>query len=230
MTQLEPSRFFLLFLVAVSVFGLLLVPLLLSQPNLQADQSTFRRPLVAAIYSVVCVAGVVAVFYPGKCRMVFQKPNVSPNPTKTSAYAVQLRGHHPDCEKFSPNRITIGGRVFCAACSGLLIGAVVAMAGVVLFSLGFFGLGTGSLWVLLAGEMLMLLGLAQIKMGGYVKLAVNALFVVGSYVSLIAADLAAQNLLVDAYVVGFVVFMLWLRISLSEWNNKKTCVACGRCV
>ena len=131
---------------------------------------------------------------------------------------------------FSANRITIRGSVFCAACSGLLIGAIVAMVGIVLFSLGFFDLGTGSLWVLVAGEVLMLVGLAQIKMGGFVKMAVNALFVVGSFVSLVAADLAGQSLLVDAYVLGLIVFMLWFRILLSEWKNKKTCVACGRCV
>ena len=224
------SRFFLLFFVAVSVFGLALVPLLLLQPNLQADESPFRRPLVGAIYSVVCIAGIVAVFYPSKCRMTFKKPNFSPDYSKISVPATQFKGHHPDCKMFSANRITIRGSVFCAACSGLLIGAIFAMAGIVLFSLGFFDLGTGSLWVLVAGEVLMLVGLAQIKMGGFVKMAVNALFVVGSFASLVAADLAGQSLLVDAYVLGLIVFMLWFRILLSEWKNKKTCVACGRCV
>jgi hypothetical protein len=99
-----------------------------------------------------------------------------------------------------------------------------------LFSLGFFDSGTGTLWVLAAGEVLMILGLAQIKMSGYVKMAVNALFVVGSSISLFVADLVGQSLLVDAYVLGLIVFMLWFRILLSEWNNKRTCVACGRCI
>jgi hypothetical protein len=162
--------------------------------------------------------------------MMFQKPYISSGSGKTSASAVQLKGHHPDCEKFSVNRITIGGSVFCAACSGLLIGAIVAMVGVVLFSLGFFVSGTGGIWVLVAGEVMMLVGLAQIKMRGYVKMAVNVLFVVGSFISLVVADLAAQSLLVDVYVLGLIVFTLWLRILLSEWNNKKMCVGCGRCV
>ena len=229
MSQSEPSRFFLLFLVAVSVFGLALVPLLLIQPNLQGDQTPFRRPLISAIYSVVLIVGTVAVFYPSKCRMMFQKPTVSTGSRKPSASAVQMKGHHPDCEEFSANRITIRGLVFCAACSGLLVGAIAAMVGAVLFSLGFFDLATGSLWVLAAGEVLMIVGLAQIKMRGYVKMAVNALFVVGSCISLVVADLAGQSLLVDAYVLGLIVFMLWFRISLSEWNNKRICVACGNC-
>ena len=66
--------------------------------------------------------------------------------------------------------------MFCAACSGLLIGAIVAMVGAVLLSLGFFDLETGSLWILVAGEVLMLMGLAQIKMSGYIKMAMNGFF------------------------------------------------------
>ena len=201
--------------MAVSVFGLALVPLLLLQPNLHADQSPFRRPIVAAIYCVVCSVGVIAVFYPSKCRMMFQKPSVSNNYKDASA-TVQFKGHHPECKEFSANRITIGGSVFCAACSGLLVGAIVAIAGAVLFSLGFIDFGTRNLWVLVAGEVLMLVGLAQIKMRGFVKMAVNALFVVGSYISLVGTDLAGQSLLIDAYVLGLIVFMLWFRILLSE--------------
>jgi hypothetical protein len=230
LTQSKPSKFVLLFLVAVTIFGLALVPVLLVQPNLVADESHFRRPLVGATYIVVCIVGIVAVFYPGKCRMLFQKPNGSPDSMKVSASAVQFKGHHPDCEKFSANRITIKGSVFCAACSGLLIGAIAAIVVVVLFSLGFFDLDIGSLWVLAKGEVLMITGLAQIKMSGYVKMGVNALFVVGSSISLVAADLAAQSLLVDAYMLGLIVLMLWLRILLSEWNNNRICFACGRCV
>jgi len=172
----------------------------------------------------------LAVFYPGKCRMMFRKPNVSQEEGITPASSVQLKGHHPDCEEFSANRLIIRGSVFCAACSGLLVGAIVSMAWVVLFSLGFLNLGTGSFWVLLAGEVLMVVGLAQTKMKGYAKTAMNALFVVGTCISLIEVDLAGQSLLVDAYILGLIVFVLWFRILLSEWNNKRICVACGRCV
>ena len=228
--QPEPSKFFLLFLIAVSVFGLALVPLFLIQPNLQVDPSAFRRPIVGTVYTAVCIGGIVAVFYPGKCRMAFQKSNESKYTNNKSSSLMQIKGHHPNCEKFSANRIFIDGSAFCAACTGLLIGAVAAIIGIVLFSIGFFSLETGSLWVLAVGEVLMFLGLAQIKMNGYVKMAVNALFVVGSFISLVVADLVKQSFLVDGYVLGLIVFMLWFRILLSEWNNKRTCFVCGRCV
>ena len=75
----------------------------------------------------------------------------------------------------------------------------------------------------------MLVGLAQIKLGGYIKVAVNALFVIGSGISLIVADLVGQNLLLDAYVLGLIIYMLWLRILLSEWNNRRICMNCQLC-
>jgi hypothetical protein len=174
--------------------------------------------------------GIFAVFYPSKCRMMIQTPDVSTDSSIRSNAAVQFRGHHPDCEKFSCNRIIIRGSVFCAACSGLLIGAIVAILGIVLFSIGFFDLDARNLWVLGIGEVLMLVGLAQIKMSGYVKMAFNGLFVVGSCISLVVADLATQSLLFDVYVLGLIVIMIWLRIFLSEWNNKRICSACGTCI
>jgi hypothetical protein len=230
MREPVPSRFFLLFLVVVAVFGLAVVPLLLLQPNLQGDQLPLRRPLISALYSVVCVLGVVAVFYPAKCRLLFKKPNTFPDPNNPTNSTVQFRGHHPDCEKFNANRIAIRGRAFCAACSGLLMGAIAAIVGVVLFSLGFFDLGSGRLGALVAGEVLMLLGLAQIKMKGYSKMAMNAVFVIASFNVLVTVDLVGQSLLLDAFVLVLIVFLLWLRILLSEWHNKRTCLACGGCV
>ncbi len=161
---------------------------------------------------------------------MFKKPTVYSDNGKSSATLIQFKGHHPDCERFSANRITIRNSVFCAACSGLLVGAIAALVGIFLFCLGFFDLETGNLCLLAIGGVLMLVGLVQIKMNGFVKMVVNALFVVGSCMTLIVADLVGQNLLVDAYVLGLIVFMLWFRIFLSEWNNKRNCAACGRCV
>ena len=76
----------------------------------------------------------------------------------------------------------------------------------------------------------MVIGLAQIWFGGYVKLVANAMFVVGSFLTLIVVDGLGQNILVDLYVVGLIVFLLWTRIMLSEWNNKRICVLCGWCI
>jgi len=229
MQRTNHSSFFLLFLVAVSLIGLALVPLLLLQPNLQTEPSPYRVPVISAIYSGICIGGIVAVFYPNKCRVIFQKPSVSLDSKEQKTSELPFKGHHPNCENFANNRISIRGSFYCAACSGLLAGAIASLVGAILFPIGFFS-GAGNLWVLAVGEGFMLTGLTQIRIGGYAKVTVNALFVVGSFISLVAADLVGRSLLVDTYMLGLIVFMLWFRILLSEWNNKRTCVTCSRCI
>jgi hypothetical protein len=218
-----------MFLVVVAIFGVVLALLLMLQVSLPVDSSSIRRPFISALYSAVCFLGIVAVFYPSKCRLMFQKPKESSAFTNASSSSVQLSGHHPNCENFSGNRITIRGRAFCAACCGLLIGAIASMIGVLLLSLGLYDIEAGNIWIFAVGIVLMLVGLAQIKLGGYTKVAVNALFVIGSGISLIVADLVGQNLLLDVYVLGLIIYMLWLRILLSEWNNRRICMNCQYC-
>jgi hypothetical protein len=90
-------------------------------------------------------------------------------------------------------------------------------------------LAWSSVWLVALGEILMLLGLAQIKFAGYVKVTVNMVFVVGSFVTLVETDMLGKSLLLDLYVLGLIGFLLWLRILLSEWNNRRTCQMCQSC-
>ena len=229
MQQKNTSISLLLFLTFVAIIGLALVPLLVQQPMLQQVSSPLRIPLISMIYGLICIGGIVAVFYPNKCRMAFQEPDVSGDSNKKSPSTMELIGHHPNCERFSKNRITLKGLDFCAACTGLLLGAIGAIIGIFLFSFGFFA-EFGNLWVLVIGEAFMVLGLFQIRTIGYVKVAVNSLFVLGSFISLVAVELIGKSWLVDAYFLVLIIFMLWFRILHSEWNNKRVCRECGRCV
>ena len=217
----------LMFLAVVSVVGLALIPMLVLQPNSIYVQVSIRHGLAGTLYLVICVLGVLAVFYPSKCKNLFAK---SQNPlTQASKPSVIIRGHHPDCQNYDANRIKAGGQVICAACSGLFIGAVAVFIGTVLFFFVGLDIVWSSIWLLVLGEMCILLGLAQIKFAGYVKMLINVIFVVGSFVTLVESDLLGGSILVDLYVLGLIVFMLWFRILLSEWNNVRICQTCQLC-
>jgi hypothetical protein len=209
--------------------GLALIPVLVLQPNLEHSQISLRHSLVGSLYITICVLGVLAVFYPVKCKGLFRK---SQNPlyqaNKNSAY-LPIRGHHPDCQNYSANRIIVGGRTVCAACNGLLIGTIFAFIGTVLYFFVGLSIAWGGVWLLVLGEAWLLLGLAQIKFAGFSKVFVNAIFVVGSFVTLIEADVVGESVLVDLYVLGLIAFLLWLRILLSELNNRRTCHMCQSC-
>jgi hypothetical protein len=217
----------LMFIAVVSVFGLVLIPVLVLQPNLIHVQVSIRQSLAGALYLTICVLGVLAVFYPSKCKRLFGK---SQNPlTQASKPSVQIRGHHPDCQNYEANRIKVGGQVFCTACSGLFIGAVVVFIGTVLQFFVGLEIVWSNIWLLVLGEICILLGLAQIKFAGYVKLFINVIFVVGSFVTLVETDLLGGSILVDFYVLGLIVFVLWFRLLLSEWNNGRICQTCQLC-
>ena len=222
------STIFMAFLIVASVAGLALLPVLALQLSVHSE-ILVRHSLVGALYIVICTLGVFAVFYPAKCKGMFQRfQNPLPQAGKSSV-PVRIRGHHPDCQNYSGNRIRVGRRVFCAACSGLFVGAIIALVGAA--SHFFVGLDVawGSMWMLALGELWMLLGLAQIRFAGYTKAFVNVVFVVGSFVTLVEIDMVSENLLIDLYALGLIAFMLWVRILLSEWNNRRICQTCRLC-
>ena len=229
METTRDSTFFVVFLILASVFGLALIPILVLQPSIEYVQSSIRHSIVGTLYIVICLLGVLAVFYPAKCRNIFkQSQNPLPQTNKKSA-AMQIIGHHPSCQNFSANRIIVGGRTVCAACGGLLIGAVIALIGAGYYFFAGLNVAGGSVWLLVLGEVWLLLGLVQIKFSGYSKAVVNAVFVVGSFLTLMETDAVGESMLVDFYVLGLIAFMLWLRILLSEWNNRRICSRCQSC-
>ncbi len=213
----------------MSIAGMALIPGLVLQPNIAHSQLYMPQALVGTLYMTVCISGTIAVFCPKWCSRLFRKPqNLLPQAEKQSV-SLQIEGHHPNCDNYATNRIKLQGRSLCAACSGLLLGAIIAMAGAMLYFFAGLNFGWNSVWLLVVGELLMLLGLMQVRFSSYTKLGTNLLFVVGSYLLLVETDVIGKNVLIDFYALGVIVFMLWLRISLSEWHNKRTCLLCGRC-
>ena len=199
------------------------------QPNLWNSQPLAIRSPVGVLYCILCVLGITAVFYPVRCRVLFQPVQGSPGEVESRASHVQIKGHHPDCQNFSGNRIKVGQRTFCAACTGLLIGATISLAGTVLYFFGDLKIAWGNIWLVALGEILMLAGLIQIRFAGIVKAMLNAFFVIGSFVTLVEVDSMGKSLLLDLYVFGLILFFLWFRISLSEWSNRRTCHNCQLC-
>jgi len=185
------------------------------------------------LYSVICILGIFAVFYPKKCENTFmfkkhmELRRYGDHPVLSET--MQFKGHHPNCKEFSTNRIKIQNAVLCSACTGLLVGAMGTLIGTLFYFFIGFTLTQADPKFLFVGDAGMLLGLVQFKFGGYLKLMVNALFVLGSFITLITADLLGKSLFIDLYVLGLIVFLLLTRILISEWNNKRICVKCEGC-
>jgi hypothetical protein len=199
-----------------------------------ASQENFfwRKPLIGSIFSLICISGLITVFFPERCSEALYlheterpKDQKDKNPSIRTTPII-LKGHHPACGRFSAHTLRIGVRVYCAACAGLLLGAIIAFAGAALYF--FAGLNSEQLGIssVLVGQAGLILGFIQFKFIGYARLIVNAFFVFATLLTLTGIDRLVKNTFIDVYVIFLVIFWLWTRIMISEWDHLRICYAC----
>jgi len=232
-------NFTLLFLVSVSFFGLILTVLLALYPPNSQEDFAWRKPLVGSTFGVVCVLGILAVFFPNTCSRFFDigkreksqailgfKRRVSISHTTSST----LRGHHPPCGHFSAHVFRLGSRTFCATCSGLFLGALIVLAGVALYFFGNWRMGQNAFLAVLVGALGVILGLLQsplpILQNSVIRLFSSAFFVVGTFLILVGIEELANRTSIDLYLIVLTVFWLMTRISLSQWDHERICSTC----
>lgn len=226
--------FTLMFVVGISLFGCLTTITLALYQRQVLESSVWRKPLIGSVFALTCTSGIIAVFYPRKCSETFYMQDaLKPidSGTKDTSFGqeyIVLMGHHPSCGRFFAHTVHIGGRALCAACTGLLCGGIAAFAGTILYFFGGQNLGHMGLWAVLVGQVGILLGLVQFKFSGYARLTANAFFVFAAFLTLVGVDALVSNIFIDIYVVVLIVFWLWTRIAISQWDHRRICCGCPR--
>jgi hypothetical protein len=220
--------------LSLSLIGIALVlPLVVYKPTVHFNVS-WRKPLIGSLLTLICITGVLAVFFPEKCTKTLHRRKRDEELTSDAKNArsygksISFRGHHPDCGKFAAHLIHVKGRAFCAACTGLLLGAFFVLAGTVLyFFINWNFLGLHSLWTVFVGQIGAALGLFQFKFRGFTRSVLNAFFVIACFLILAGVDSFAENVLFDLYLIGLTIFWLFTRILTSQWNHLQICNACN---
>ncbi len=169
-----------------------------------------------AAFSLICFLGIIAGVAPKWCSF-------SSGSERRGTDGVA--GHHPSCGHFPGHTVKLGDRVFCAGCTGLVIGAVLALLG--LFS-GYNLLGVvNGFWV---GALLVDLGLAQHLIdldSGWIHLILNTLLVVGDWLMFDAIQSMNLGFLVSAYFLAVTIFWIFARIRASQWVHVGVCNDCS---
>jgi len=232
MSQNLSRSFEITYLVIVSFLGLFLAGMLTVYPPSVHENLFWRKPLVGSIFGLICIFGILVVFSPTWCSRVFdfgrkKKPS-RPYLSKFTSYGASstLQGHHPDCENFSAHVFRIGDKTFCAACTGLFLGGLLALAGTILYFFGNWHVEQSSSMMTWAGVLGVGFGLFQFKFRSFIRLFLNIFFVLGSFFILVGADKLVQSVAVDLFLVALTVFWLFTRISLSQWDHERICHAC----
>lgn len=218
-------------MIGISVFGSFTTVILAFYP-LETYENFWRKPITGSIFALICIFGVVAVFFSEKCSKMFYM-HKGEKSTKTNAENLyppnvfpKFKGHHPNCEGFSAHVICMNGHVLCAACTGLFVGAIIALIGNFLYFFAGWNMRPIGLLIVLAGQIGIFLGLIQFKFKGYFRLTVNALFVFASFLVLVGMNELSQNLFVNLYMLLLIIFWLLTRILISQWDHWRICHKC----
>jgi len=215
-----------------SFLGLFLILLLTAFPPTVTGDLSWRKPVIGSIFSSICVLGILAVFSPNKFLRIFntgkKKENVDADSAKLASHGTSnaLQGHHPTCGNYDAHIFRIKGKIFCAACIGLLLGGLLALAGAAVYFFGDWHVAEHSSLMVLLGIVGVSFGLFQFKFKNLGRLSVNTIFVLGTLLILIGIDELVHSLIFDLFVVSLIIFWLFTRISLSQWDHERICSGC----
>ncbi|PVX27166.1 MAG: hypothetical protein CW716_03735 [Candidatus Bathyarchaeum sp.] len=226
----QKNRTELTYRLLLSFVGLLIVVFLVAFPPTVTSVFLWRKPIIGTSFAILCVLGVLAVIFPRKCSGLLE-PKKRNNVTSSANYrshesSIGFEGHHPTCGKYSAHVFQLLGKTKCAACVGLLFGALLALTGS--FFYFFVGLIVSdySFILVILGAVGTLIGLFQFAFRGLFRLLANSVFVVSALLVLVSVDATVGGLFFDLFVVCLIVFWLFTRISLSKWDHRRICSVC----
>jgi len=214
---------FLMFLLCVSFLGVTLSILLaFFSPALRED-FVWRKLVVGSVFGLICILGVLAAFFPKRCMGIFNRRGHA-----IHGYFSKVGGHHPGCENFFPHVFRVGNRRFCVACTGLTMGGFLALVGTFLYFFLDWRVEQNNVLMVLVGLLGVGLGLFQFRAKQrFIRLFLNAFFVLGSFLVLIGIDRLTQSVFASLFLVLLIVFWLFTRIATSQWDHERICYACS---
>ena len=228
-TRANPSLT-LEFMIACSLFGTLVTLLMVVYPHTTVQDYFLRKPIVGSVFLLICAWGSLTAVSPRKCSIAHETQmsrQLMNSPAKTGSPASSSKGHHPDCGKFSAHVIRFRGTSYCAACTGLFAGGIIAMIVTSLYFFLGFNVGPSGFPAALIGLLGLTSGLIQFKLRSWARSAANLLFVLGSSLMLIGVDQLVGSVLIDTYIIGLIILWILTRIMISQWDHQRICLSCG---
>jgi protein-S-isoprenylcysteine O-methyltransferase Ste14 len=177
-----------------------------------------QRLFSSILFAAICVLGIIAGIAPRWCSF-----GVRSERRGTEG----VGGHHPDCGSFSGHIVKFMGKVYCAGCSGLVLGALTGLLGLILSLFGWFSFDPVVVfWI---GALFVGLGLSQhfIDLGsGWVHLWLNFWFVLGAWFMFEVVQLLNTGFLASVYFLIVTVFWIFARIRASQYAHVNVCSTC----
>jgi len=195
-----------------------------------------QKEAIGSAFGAICILGIVAGISPSRCNQLFMHVQTKEighkereNTTREKT-GISFIGHHPNCGSFSSHVIQIGGRIYCAGCVGLVVGASIALVGtvcyVVLQSLS-AQLVPVIFWSGLAGVTIGLLQYELFINKAALHFLLNVIFVVGAFLLLVGVSEMNGSLSLGTYFLLVILFLINVRSTLSRLEHEKNCAICS---
>lgn len=218
-----------LFLIIVSIFGLIITAYLSFFGNKSGNELVFNNIIIGSAFGLVCIFGGLATIFPQKCTKITYSEKIKKSITIHSSKNSVSRGHHYPCEEYSNHILSIGTKRFCATCSGLLIGAIISLIGTIGYFSGFIIIEKLPYLVPL-GIISVIIGLFQSilpKMSGALtRFLAGILLVIGSFFLLMNLDQVINSTIVELFFIFISIFWIYTKINLSQREHRVTCSNC----
>ncbi len=245
MFQKTRSNYEIWLLMGLSFIGLFLVGMLVSYQPIIKENFPWRKPVIGSMFGLICVLGILAVFFPSRCLSVFNFKKEEKrrrfgvkesSDSRQDKFVFQedslvMQGHHPNCGNFSTHVFRIGKRTLCTSCTGLLLGALLSLPGTFLYFSDNWNIGQESLLLICVGILGITFGLLQFPLfknrPNFLRFFFNVFFVLGAFFILIGVDALLHSATADLILVLLIVFWLFTRIFLSQWDHERICRSCG---
>jgi hypothetical protein len=238
MSEKSSSKSLSFWLQILSFLGLGLIPLIILRTMIDPPSLGSQSQFVGSIFIIICLLGAVVGVRPSRSsrstsRKTGQMEYEDSQETEVLQRKPTLRGHHYSCDPFSDHVLKVGTGVYCAGCTGLTTGAIIAILG----SISYFFLGyvffNGHL-VFWSGFSGVLVGLVQHRIyrvttisSGFFRFSLNVIFVLGAFFLLVGANQIAGYLAVDIFILCVILLWILNRIMMSKGEHEKTCKQCS---
>lgn len=219
-------NFYAVFNISSSLIGLFLLAFLTTNQK-YAPKETVLGGLYPFMYTSICLLGLVAGVNPSILSKPLQGNEIiEENPLNIERG--RFRGHHPDCQQYKSHVLVLWNRTLCAGCTGLSLGAGLAIIGV--FAYQVMGASSYTALVLFwLGFVLVFLGLLQHHIdldNPYLHLILNVILVLGTLFLFIGVD-RLKGGLIELYLVGLNILWINTRIELSHNDHTRVCRRCS---
>ena len=216
----------------IGIAGLIILAVMLIYLPPTRFMYNFQKPLLFLIFIIICIMGMVAAISPTKCmdllkikKHIQEVSSVDKEPDKK-----EFIGHHPDCDNFKNHTYTLMGKKYCAGCSGLFTGALIAVIGIIIYYFHVIPVSNPYM-IFVIGFLFVLTGLLQSFLlninSNTGKFIFNLILVVGAFLMLIGIAEITGSIFIQLYFLLLVFIWIMARIFNSEKKHGDICEKCS---